>query len=172
MNIALKKCTPEDVDELQKISMITFVETFEEQNSPEHMQAYLDKAFNIPQLEKEVDNPFSQFFFVKVEGQVAGYLKVNENDAQTEDMGEDAFEIERIYISGKFQKLGLGKHLMERALSLAKVLGKKRIWLGVWEHNENAIAFYRKEGFIKTGEHSFFMGDDEQIDWIMVKELE
>lgn len=172
MNIALKKCTPEDVDELQKISMITFVETFEEQNSPEHMQTYLDKAFNIPQLEKELANPSSRFFFVKVDGQVAGYLKVNENDAQTEEMGEDAFEIERIYISGKFQKLGLGKHLMERALSLAKVLGKKRIWLGVWEKNDNAIAFYLKKGFVKTGEHSFFMGDEEQIDWIMVKELE
>ena len=87
-------------------------------------------------------------------------------------MGEDAFEIERIYISGKFQKLGLGKHLMEQAMSLAEELGKKRIWLGVWEHNENAITFYQKKGFFKTGEHSFFMGDDEQIDWIMVKELD
>lgn len=172
MNIALKKCTPEDVDELQKISMITFVETFEEQNSPEHMKEYLDKAFNIPQLEKELANSSSRFFFVMVDGQVAGYLKINEGAAQTEDIGEDAFEIERIYISGKFQKLGLGKRLMEYAMRLAKELGKKRIWLGVWEHNENAIAFYRKEGFIKTGEHSFFMGDDEQIDWIMVKELE
>src|SRR5690606_16174629 len=104
-------------------------------------------------------------------GQVAGYLKINADAAQTEEMGEDALEVERIYISRAFQKLGLGKHLMEQALELAARLGKKKIWLGVWEHNANAIAFYQKKGFVKTGEHSFFMGDDEQIDWIMVKEL-
>ena len=77
MNITIKKCTREDVYELQRISSLTFVETFEEQNSPEHMQAYLEKAFNIPQLEKELANSSSRFFFVTVDGQVAGYLKVN-----------------------------------------------------------------------------------------------
>ncbi|WP_052131559.1 GNAT family N-acetyltransferase [Planococcus sp. CAU13] len=172
MNIALEKCTLEKVQELQQISILTFTETFEEQNSPEHMQAYIDKAFNIPQLEKELANPSSRFFFVIVDRQIAGYLKVNTEDAQTEDMGAEALEVERIYISNKFQKLGLGRHLMQRALEAADELGKKKIWLGVWEHNDNAIAFYGKKGFVKTGEHSFFMGDDEQIDWIMVKELE
>ncbi|WP_203334462.1 GNAT family N-acetyltransferase [Planococcus beigongshangi] len=172
MDIKIKKCLIEDVKELQKISVITFTETFEEHNTQEHIKAYLDKAFSIPQMEKELANPFSRFFFVTADGQVAGYLKVNENDAQTEDMGEDAFEIERIYISRAFQKHGLGKHLMERALELAAGLGKKKLWLGVWEHNDNAISFYQKKGFVKTAEHSFFMGDDEQIDWIMVKELD
>ena len=172
MDIAIKKCTPEDVKKLQEISSNTFIETFEEHNTQEHMTAYLEKAFNIPQLVQELRNPFSQFFLVLVDGQVAGYLKINLADAQSENMGDDALEVERIYISNKFQKLGLGKLLMERALELAGGHGKKRIWLGVWEHNINAIAFYQKKGFVKTGAHSFFMGDDEQIDWIMVKELE
>ncbi|HSJ37709.1 MAG TPA: GNAT family N-acetyltransferase [Planococcus sp. (in: firmicutes)] len=172
MKITIKKCTLEDVKDLQEISSITFIETFEEHNTPEHMTDYLEKAFNLPQLKQELANPSSQFFFTLVDGQVAGYLKVNMGDAQSENMGKDAFEVERIYISNKLQKLGLGKQLMERALELAGELGKKRIWLGVWEHNENAIAFYQKKGFVKTGTHSFYMGDDEQIDWIMVKELE
>ena len=171
MNMSIKKCTLEDVHELQKISSLTFTETFEEQNTPEHMHAYLEKAFNLPQLGKELANPSSRFFFVLVDGQVAGYLKLNTDDAQTEDMGAEALEVERIYISNNFQKLGLGKQLMEKALQMAVELGKKKIWLGVWEHNANAIAFYQRKGFVKTGEHSFFMGDDEQIDWIMVKEL-
>ena len=172
MNITIKKCTHEDVVELQEISISTFIETFEEHNTPEHMTAYLEKAFNLSQLEQEMANPFSLFFFVLVDDEVAGYLKVNTDEAQSEDMGKDALEVERIYISSNFQKLGLGKYLMERAMELAGELGKKKIWLGVWEHNENAIAFYQKKGFVKTGAHSFFMGDDEQIDWLMVKELE
>ena len=172
MNINIKKCTKEDVRDLHKISISTFIETFEEHNTAEHMTAYLEKAFNLPQLEQELANPFSQFFFAMVDDEVAGYLKVNAENAQSEYMGEDALEVERIYISSNFQKLGFGKYLMKRAMELAGELGKKKIWLGVWEHNENAIAFYQKKGFIKTGAHSFYMGDDEQIDWIMVKELE
>lgn len=171
MNITIKECTLQDTDELQKVGIVTFTETFEEHNSPEHMKAYLEEAFNLPKLVKELADPDSQFYFVLVDGQVAGYLKINVGAAQTEEMGEDALEVERIYISRDFQKLGLGKHLMEQALELAARLGKKKIWLGVWEHNANAIAFYQKKGFVKTGQHSFFMGDDEQIDWIMVKEL-
>ncbi|MNL75746.1 Protease synthase and sporulation negative regulatory protein PAI 1 [compost metagenome] len=48
---------------------------------------------------------------------------------------------------------------------------KKKIWLGVWEKNENAIAFYNKMGFVQTGVHSFYMGDEEQMDIIMTKTL-
>ena len=48
---------------------------------------------------------------------------------------------------------------------------KEKIWLGVWEKNENAIAFYKKMGFVQTGAHSFYMGDEEQMDFIMTKTL-
>jgi diamine N-acetyltransferase len=57
------------------------------------------------------------------------------------------------------------------AMEIAMDSGKKKIWLGVWEKNENAIAFYKKLGFVQTGEHSFYMGDEEQIDLIMTKTL-
>ncbi|WP_039790739.1 GNAT family acetyltransferase, partial [Paenibacillus riograndensis] len=43
--------------------------------------------------------------------------------------------------------------------------------LGVWEKNENAIAFYKKMGFVQTGSHSFYMGDEEQIDIIMTTDI-
>lgn len=87
-------------------------------------------------------------------------------------MDSNYLEIERIYVLKEFQKHGLGKQLYDKALERAHALGKSRIWLGVWEHNHNALAFYSKIGFERIGQHSFFMGDDEQIDYIMVKQLE
>lgn len=171
MNIAIKKCTLEDVSELQAISYETFNETFKDQNSPDHMNAYLERAFNRKQLEKELTNPSSQFYFVSVDHEVAGYLKVNTKDAQSEAMGDESLEIERIYIRSKFQKHGLGKILLNKALDVAAACGSKKIWLGVWEKNGNALAFYKKMGFVQTGAHSFYMGDEEQIDFIMTKTL-
>jgi diamine N-acetyltransferase len=171
MTINIKPCTIEDLSLLQEISYETFIETFKEQNSPENMAAYLERAFTLNQLEKELSTFSSQFFFVYFNTEVAGYLKVNTQDSQSENMGDDSLEIERIYVRTKFQKLGLGKYLINKAIEIAKEQEKNKIWLGVWEKNQNAIAFYMKLGFVQAGSHSFFMGDEEQIDFIMIKSL-
>jgi diamine N-acetyltransferase len=171
MTIKIKKCTLEDSRKLQEISYETFNDTFKDQNSPENMNGYLERAFNLKQLEKELSNIFSQFFFVYFNNEVAGYLKVNTNDAQSEEMGDESLEIERIYIKNKFQKHGLGKYLLNKAMEIAMERNKQKIWLGVWEKNENAIAFYKKMEFVQTGAHSFYMGDEEQMDFIMTKTL-
>ncbi|KXZ22793.1 GNAT family N-acetyltransferase [Bacillus nakamurai] len=171
MSIKIKKCSREDLKILQEISIQTFNDTFKDQNSPGNMKAYLESAFNSEQLEKELSNMSSEFFFVYFHNEVAGYLKVNTNDAQSEEMGDESLEIERIYIKNKFQKHGLGKCLFNKAMEIALERNKKKIWLGVWEKNENAIAFYKKMGFVQSGTHSFYMGDEEQIDFIMTKTL-
>ncbi|WP_042150163.1 GNAT family N-acetyltransferase [Paucisalibacillus sp. EB02] len=171
MTITTKKCTVEDLQSLQEISYETFNDTFKEQNSPENMHAYLERAFNVKQLEKELSNPSSQFYFVFIYDEVAGYLKINVDDAQSEEMDNESLEIERIYIKSKFQKQGLGKLLLNKAIEIAIEHNKKKIWLGVWEKNENAISFYKKIGFVQMGAHSFYMGDEEQTDIIMTKTL-
>lgn len=86
-------------------------------------------------------------------------------------MGEEALEIERIYIRNNYQKHGLGSLLLNKAIEIAMECNKKKIWLGVWEKNKNAIAFYKKKGFVQTGKHSFHLGDEEQTDFIMTKAL-
>ncbi|MGG0717938.1 N-acetyltransferase [Robertmurraya massiliosenegalensis] len=171
MTTNIKKCTLEDLHIIQEISYETFNETFKHQNSPENMNAYLERAFNLKQLEKELTNIFSQFFFVYFNNEVAGYLKVNTGEAQSEEMGNESLEIERIYIKNKFQKQGLGNYLINKAREIALEQNKKKIWLGVWEKNENAIAFYKKLRFVQIGTHSFYMGDEEQTDFIMTKSL-
>lgn len=169
MTLKIRKCTLEDLGLLQDISVETFNETFKDQNSAENMKAYLERAFNLNQLEKEICNSSSEFYFIYSNGEIAGYLKVNTHDAQTEMMGNDSLEIERIYIKGIYQKHGLGKFLLNKAVEIAMERNKKSVWLGVWERNENAIAFYKKRGFVQTGTHSFYMGDEEQKDFIMTK---
>jgi ribosomal protein S18 acetylase RimI-like enzyme len=171
VTVKIIKCSREDLQILQEISIETFNDTFKDQNSPENMKAYLERAFNFKQLEEELSNVSSEIFFIYFNEELAGYLKVNMNDAQSEKLGDESLEIERIYIKNKFQKHGLGKYLLNKAMEIAMEHNKKKIWLGVWEKNENAIAFYKKMGFVQTGAHSFYMGDEEQIDFIMTKTI-
>lgn len=171
MTVKIVKCNREDLQLLREISIETFNDTFRNQNSPENMKAYLERAFNPKQLEKELSNISSEFYFICFNGEIAGYLKVNLNDAQSEKMGDESLEIERIYIRNKFQRKGFGKNLINKAMEIAEEQSKNNVWLGVWEKNENAICFYKKIGFVQTGAHSFYMGDEEQIDVIMTKTL-
>jgi ribosomal protein S18 acetylase RimI-like enzyme len=86
-------------------------------------------------------------------------------------MGDEAFEIKRIYIRTIFQRKKLGEHLIHKAVEVAKSLNKKRVWLGVWKENYNALAFYKRMRFVPGGSHSFCMGAEKQMDIIMTKTL-
>lgn len=169
MPFTIRQCTIEDATAIQQIGRQTYFETFVAYNTEENMNDYLEKAFADAKIRQELENPHSEFYVIETDGVAAAYLKINQLAAQTEPMDADHLEIERIYVLQEFQKLGLGKLLYDKALERAKKLGKSKIWLGVWENNNNALAFYKKIGFERIGQHSFFMGDDEQIDYILVK---
>ncbi|WP_412989485.1 GNAT family N-acetyltransferase [Pediococcus siamensis] len=167
----LEKIGTKDWQTLQKISVETYTDTFGPYNSPEIMAAYLNTAYDGEKLQRELANPNSQFYFVKLGDEIAGYLKVNLNEAQTEVMGQDSLEVERIYVRSAFKHQGLGTQCIKKAESIARANHKTKIWLGVWEHNEPAKHFYAKLGFKRIGQHAFYMGDDKQTDYLMQKEL-
>ena len=167
----IKKVTIADIQDLQQISGETFSETFGSQNSTENMEKFLNKAYAEEKLRSEIENKNSNFYFLIVNNQVAGYLKVNEGDAQTEQVADNALEVERIYLKQNFQLQGLGLILIKLAEELARKKNKANMWLGVWEKNYQAQAFYKKDGFKRVSQHTFVVGDDPQTDFILVKEL-
>jgi len=67
---------------------------------------------------------------------------------------------------------GLAQTLMAATADTARAAGGSTLWLGVWERNGRAIAFYRKCGFEDVGTHSFVLGDDHQRDRVLVRRLD
>lgn len=171
MEYAIRECTMEDLPLLRNISYQTYDDTFREMNTVSSMIAYLEQAFDIHKLRGELSNSNSLFYFLHKEDEAAGYLKLNEYKVQTDINDPNSLEVERIYILKKFQGQGLGSILLNKAVEIASLRDKHYIWLGVWEKNNRAISFYKKKGFYKMGTHSFFMGDEEQTDYIMRKDL-
>lgn len=170
-DIFLKKCTEADVDILRSLLSKTFSETFAHMNTPENMEIYLNQAFARERILAELENQDSAFYLLYQNGSAAGCLKVNEAAAQTETGDPRSLEIERIYVAKEFQGTGIGGRLMDEAVRLASEQKKEYIWLGVWEKNERAIRFYERKGFYRTGSHTFTVGNDEQTDYIMRKDL-
>lgn len=156
---------------LMEISEETFRDTFAHTTSKENMDEFVEEAYDFYQLKDEIADRNSLFFFVYRGDEVLGYMKLNINEAQTEQIVEDALEIERIYVRKPYHRQGIGKALYEKAIEMASILNTSTIWLGVYEHNENAKAFYQRLGFEEIGSHSFYIGNDEQRDLIMSKSL-
>jgi len=60
---------------------------------------------------------------------------------------------------------------MEECLEAGRREGFATMWLGVWERNFRAQAFYRKYSFAVVGAHVFTLGTDEQTDLIMTRAI-
>lgn len=167
----IRRCNKDDLPILREISRETYRSTFAGMNTEANMNAYLEKAFSLDRLEAELLNEASFFFFAFEDHQLAGYLKLNDTPAQTDLHDPSSLELERIYVAGGFQGKRLGYRLIKRAVDTAKEFHKSYLWLGVWEKNEKALEFYRKNGFYPFGTHSFVMGDDVQRDFLLRKDL-
>lgn len=171
MRAVLKKVSEQDLIQLHQIVVDTFIVSFAHLNNPEDFNTYVEQKLNVAQIERELSNPDSLFYFVIHDDSVKGYLKLNRLSAQTEQSIPDALEVERIYLLPAGQGLGIGKLMLDKAKAVAREENYSSLWLGVWEENQRAISFYKREGFKAFDKHTFMLGSDRQIDLMMKMEL-
>ena len=166
-SIEIKKASLLDLESIQKIGKQTFMETFAAVNTAKNIADYLEKSFNIQQLTFELNHPESQFYLAIFEQEVIGYLKINFGKAQTESINDKALEIHRIYVLKEFHGKKVGQLFINQVMKIVQNHPVEYIWLGVWEENHRAIAFYAKNGFTVFDKHIFTLGDDVQTDLLM-----
>ncbi|ASU34915.1 GNAT family N-acetyltransferase [Mucilaginibacter xinganensis] len=160
-----------DAAALLDFSKTTFFDFFGPLNDAANMEAYAAVAFTSQKILSELIESNSEFYFAMLADEIVGYLKLNFNNTQTEFHDANAMEIERIYVSRNHHKKNIGKNLLNFAVNVAFQRQLKYIWLGVWEHNTNAIGFYSHNGFEVFSSHEFTLGDDLQTDLLMKRVL-
>jgi diamine N-acetyltransferase len=165
--ILIRPATHSDAEVLSELGARTFVETFAADNSEENMSAYLDSAFNVEQQANELSDSQRSVFIAEIEGLAVGYAMLLPDDAPNQITGEKPIELVRLYVSKESLGSGVGAALMQACLDEAAARDYKTIWLGVWENNRRAQAFYRKWKFEEVGTHVFQLGDDPQRDLLM-----
>ncbi|QJD97479.1 GNAT family N-acetyltransferase [Mucilaginibacter robiniae] len=169
--ISIKKLTAADAPQLLTISKQTFFDAFFYLNQPEDMELYAAQAFTLKQLLQEITTPSSAFYWAILNNKPVGFIKLNSGMAQNEFQDYNSLEIERLYVLASHQRLQIGSLLMEFAIAEARKNRNQFIWLGVWEHNHQAIRFYQRWGFVTYGSHTFMLGNDQQTDLLMRRDL-
>jgi diamine N-acetyltransferase len=171
MEMTIRRAIPADAEMLTRLAASTFYDAFVSSNTPENMQAYMSEAFNLKAIESELTDPRSKFLIAEVGGEPAGYARLYEGEVPECVTGPDPIEIVRLYIEQRWWGSGVGRALMQTCLDEALQSGHQTIYLGVWEHNHRALAFYWKWGFEIVGSHILKVGDDPQNDWWMERKL-
>ncbi|RYZ19527.1 MAG: GNAT family N-acetyltransferase [Chitinophagaceae bacterium] len=171
MTCTLRTATVYDAELIADISRKTFYETFAADNTEADMRLFLAQQFTRGRLILEVGRPELHFVLAYVGKEVAGYVKLRDARPPKELGSKSALEIARLYVLQEFIGQKVGAALMAESIRVAQQRQKEWVWLGVWESNTRAIAFYERWGFEKFGECDFLLGTDVQRDWLMKREV-
>jgi ribosomal protein S18 acetylase RimI-like enzyme len=172
MSCKIIQATDEHAPIVTSLGTKIFVATFGPHNTDEEMEKYLNDAYTHELQLKEINDPTMLTFVVYDNDTPVGFCQLRLNQHSYDFIGDpDAIEIQRIYVDMDCKRKGFGSKLMEHAVQKSIELGKKTIWLGVWEFNPNAIRFYEKHGFRTVGSHIFKVGKKEDTDLIMIKDV-
>jgi diamine N-acetyltransferase len=169
MSMTIRSGVPTDADALAELAARTFRDTFAADNRPEDLALHMAQAYGPLQQGRELADPDIATLLVQTGDQLAGYAQLRRGPVPACVKGEAPIELWRFYVAQEWHGQGIAQALMRRVETEADRAGARSLWLGVWERNERAKAFYRKSGFVDVGSHLFMVGSDAQIDRILVR---
>ena len=166
----IRPAVPEDAPALAALGERTFRDTFAANNTPEDIAAHLAATYSPAKQASEItDSRRSTLVAATDVDELIGFAQLLAGEVPPFVTGPAPIELLRLYVDRGYHGQGVAQALMAAALDEAADRGALTIWLGVWERNPRAIAFYHKWGFEDVGSHDFLLGSDRQTDRVMVR---
>ncbi|HVZ48930.1 MAG TPA: GNAT family N-acetyltransferase, partial [Gemmatimonadaceae bacterium] len=145
--------------------------TYGAANRPEDMAEHLARAYGARQQAREIADPAWVTLLLEAPDGMAGYAQLRRGPAPPCVPPAEPIELHRFYVDRPWHGRGAARLLMQAVLDTAVGLGAGGVWLGVWERNPRAIAFYVKSGYRDVGTTHFHVGPDRQLDRVMFREI-
>jgi len=169
--LIIRRAAAADAAGLASFAARTFAETFARDNTPEDMAAFLARSYGEAQQGAELADPSIVTLVAERGGSTVAFAQLRKGTTPACVTGAPAIELWRFYVDRPWHGRGVARTLMDAVANAAQQLGARTLWLGVWERNPRALAFYRKSGFQDVGTQSFMVGEDRQTDRVMTRSL-
>jgi ribosomal protein S18 acetylase RimI-like enzyme len=166
---SIRRARHDDAARLSAIAERTFRKTFAAVNTPEDMDLHCRTRYGPAIQAEEIADPNRVTLLCEDGARLVGFAQLRWGAAPSCVAADAPGEIQRLYVVGDFHGKGVAHELMNACMDEIAAHGADVAWLGVWERNPKAIAFYRKFGFREVGEHAFSLGRDRQRDIVMAR---
>jgi ribosomal protein S18 acetylase RimI-like enzyme len=169
--VTIRRAVVADAATVAELAERTFADWFGPHNRAEDMEAHRERTYGEALQRRELEDPEWATLLVESDSRAIGYAQLRRSIPPPCVTGERPIEILRFYVDRAFHGQGIAQALMAESINTARALGGETLWLGVWERNPRAIAFYGKCGFRDCGSHPYLVGSDLQTDRVMVQSL-
>jgi GNAT superfamily N-acetyltransferase len=163
---AVRTARPSDVGALSALAESTFRETYGRFNTSADMDAYCLQHHTPEVIGKEIVTPGVEFIVCEHDAELIAFAQLVRNATTHHLVARRPMEVHRFYVAAPWIGRGISQLLVADLKARAKQGGADYLWLGVWEKNLRAIAFYQKSGFGVVGRQTFKLGADIQNDLV------
>jgi ribosomal protein S18 acetylase RimI-like enzyme len=171
----VRRAQASDALALAHLARQTFIDTYSALNDPEDVRLHCDKNFGIAQQLTEIENPDYAVILIWQQQELIAFAQVVRRSlpesADVQEHPEDAIALFRYYVKKEWHGKGVAQILMQAAEQAAREFGASHLWLGMWEHNARALAFYQKVGFAHVGWMDYDFGGKVERDYVLLKGL-
>ena len=165
----IRFATRADARPLAVIAEQTFRDTFAADNTAHDIDVHCRASYGEAIQAAEIASPDLITLVVEEADKLIGFAQLRRRHASPSVVATAPGEIQRLYVDRAWHGRGTAQRLMQSALDALAERGCDVVWLGVWERNPKAIAFYAKIGFVAVGAQTFTVGQDPQRDVIMAR---
>ena len=161
-----------DIPVLVELSASTFRDTYASAHEPTEVERHIALNFTPAQIAAEISGPASSVLLACVADEPVGYAALRIGPYPYCVPGPAPIELGRLYLTKASIGKGFGSALMRACLEEQARLGGGTLWLGVWDRNVLAYAFYEKWGFRRVGTYEFLFGVTPHRDVVMARTAE
>jgi ribosomal protein S18 acetylase RimI-like enzyme len=165
--IQIEPVRREELQELAELAARSFRDAFGYAMDEDDLRQTLKEGRSVEYFEKTFDS--STILVAKQDNKIVGYAQFGTVKIPDIDKSGDDRELGRLYIDTAMQGQGIGRQLMDAALSDSSMLAAPNIYLQVWEKNAKAIPLYTSYGFETVGVTNFELAGKPAQDLVMVR---
>jgi diamine N-acetyltransferase len=162
--LTIRQADIEDINEIGFLANDIWPKVYDYMLSSQQID-YMLKLFYTPEsLYRQMVEQHHIFFLAELDEIPVGFASVGR-------LMDEIFKLHKLYVQPELQGKGIGKALVEAALDEAFEGGGRKLQLNVNKNNKT-ISFYKKLGFVITGEVNLDIGSGYTIsDFVMEREI-
>ncbi len=151
--LTISTAAPEQIHIIREIAHATWPVTFGHILTSEQIVYMLNMMYSEASLLDQIKNKGHIFLLAQADGVFGGYASYELNYK-----GKPVSKLHKIYVLPQMQGKNMGRALLDEVAAIARKAGMKYLSLNVNREN-NAVGFYERAGFVKTGEEDIDIGN-------------